>query len=101
MVALDGLVQDRPSLARALDARGSPHAQQAEGGVAQRGGNLVEQRGLGTLKGIAQLFGAGGGERRQGIEGLPAGLRLRAVERLDQRGHAGHDALGIALGKQM
>jgi len=101
VVALDGLVQDGPSLARTLDARGTPHAQQAEGSIAQRGGNLVEQCGLGTLKGIAQLLGAGGSERRQGIEGLPAGLRLGAVERLDQRGHAGHDALRIALGKQV
>ena len=99
MVALDGLVQDGPSLARTLDARGTPHAQQAEGGIAQRGGDLVEQCSLGALKGIAQLLGAGGSERRQGIEGLPAGLRLGAVERLDQRGHAGHDALRIALGK--
>ncbi|EBA38544.1 hypothetical protein COLAER_02333 [Collinsella aerofaciens ATCC 25986] len=101
VVALDGLVQDGPSLARTLDARGAPHAQQAEGGIAQRGGNLVEQRSLGALKGIAQLLGAGGGERRQGIEGLPAGLSLGAVECLDQRGHAGHDALRIALGQQV
>ena len=50
MVALDGLVQDGPSLARTLDARGAPHTQQAEGGIAQRGGNLVEQRGLGASK---------------------------------------------------
>ena len=83
MIALDGLVQDRPGLTRTLDARGAPHAQQAEGGVAQRGGKLVEQRGLGALKGIAHLLGTGGGERRQGIEGLPAGLGLGAVERLD------------------
>ena len=101
VVALDGLVQDGPSLARTLDTRGAPHAQQTEGSIAQRGGDLVEQCGLGTLKGIAQLLGAGGGERRQGIEGLPAGLSLGAVERLDQRGHAGHDALRIALGKQV
>ena len=101
MVALDGLVQDGPSFARALDARGTPHAQQAEGGIAQRGGDLVEQCGLGALKGIAQLLRAGGGERRQGIESLPAGLSLGAVECLDQRGHAGHDALRVALGQQM
>ena len=107
VVALDGLVQDGPSFARALDARGTP-TRTASGrrhSAAWRRSRRTA-RSPAPSKASPSCSGQVVASAVRASRASPAGLRLGAVERLDQRGHAGHDAAdrarqaGAARGRQ-
>ena len=101
VVALDGLVQNRPDLLGAAALRGTPGAQKAECREPQRSGQIVEQRVLCTVICRADLLGMLRHEQRAGIEDLPARLGLGTVQRVDQVGDIGLEKLGFALCQQM
>ena len=101
VVALDRLVDEGPYLLGAAALGGAPHRQEAEGRQAQRGGDLIEQGGLGALVRGAALLGVARGEQGQGVENLPTRLRLGAVQGVDELLDKGNEHLWLALGEQV
>ena len=100
VIALDGLVYDRPHLLGAAALGSTPRAEHLECREPERRRELVEKGGLSSLVRCTDLFRVLGHEHGERVEDLPARLRLGAIERVDHLGDVRDEQLGLMLGEQ-
>ena len=93
VIALDGLIDERPCFLGSRLGGRSDFAEEPQCGKTDRTALLVEQRGLGTCDRLIACTGILVDKLRQSIEAFPAGACFGPVQRIDKLTFEGNEQI--------